>query len=589
MKRILLVALAIAALAFGMVPARAARNVPEMLAHAGDRFVPKAPGVTEDLTFVFGPFVIPAGQDSNRYSLDVPFSDGFITAVAPDLVDAKSGAVPSEQDAHIHHAHWLRITTDGTHEYYDENLMLSWVFGTGEEKTQGRLADRSRVERLYGAPEARNREYGIYIDGSTPNLLIYMIHNKTSAPLEVFVVLDVTFVHGTQTQLARLGRDMHPLDGTLWGETRTASAAYPRLSRGYTATTDGVAVASGGHTHPGGKGVVVTNQGPGGACSADLDGDGFAGVTILNSWKLDRIVGSSPFSEDYQMGATKFGWRAPIHKGDLLVQYAPHAVLPGPGATLLNYVSPDGLPHAHYQSMTYTGIYVDRLQVPNALPAANSGHLCDVSNYAASLIGADTFEVQGHSDAYPVGDAPIAALASRFNEHGTGATQGMLNHLWVGNPDRHCGVTEGIGESWNTGACEKAGDVQWTSERVDTDVVHVAAFVYVPGDLLSAAPLPRVTKGATLTFVNEDVAVNIRHSITSCRAPCSGYYVANYPQPDGVFDSGKLGNLDPIDGGLTGSDTAPIWQLPTADLAPGIYTYYCRIHPTMRGGFEVAA
>jgi plastocyanin len=582
MKRILIVALAIASLALGMVPATAARDVPAMLQHAGDRFVPQPAGFEEDLTFVFGPFVIPPGQDSNRYSLDVPFSNGFITAVAPDLVNVKDGAVPSEQEAHIHHAHWLRITTDGTHEYYDEQLLLSWVFGTGEEKTQGELADRARVERLYGGPAAANREYGIYIDGSTPNLLIYMIHNKTSSPLEVFVVLDVTFVHGTQTQLARLGRDMHPLDGTLWGETATANVAHQVLTRGYNATYDGIAVASGGHTHPGGKGVVVTNQGPNGACNADLDGDGFAGVTILNSWKLDRIQGSSPFSEDYQMGATKFGWRAPIHKGDKIVQYAPHAVLPGAGATLLNTISPDGLRHSHYQSMTYTGIYLDRLQLPG------TGTACTLANYQPYLIGPDTFDVQGHSASYPLAGPAVDALASRFNERGTGANEGMLNHLWVGNPDRHCGISEGSGESWNTGVCERANGLAWSPDRIDTDVVHVTAFVYVPGDLVSAMPLPRVKQGTALTFINDDVALNIRHSITSCLMPCNGVYVANYPQPDSVFDSGKLGNLDPIDGGLTGGDTVPVWKTP-ADLAPGVYTYYCRIHPTMRGAFEVTA
>jgi plastocyanin len=245
---------------------------------------------------------------------------------------------------------------------------------------------------------------------------------------------------------------------------------------------------------------------------------------------------------------------------------------------LLNHASPDGLLHAHYQSMTYTGIYVDRAQLPAPLIGG-----CAVADYAPTLIGADTFEAQGHSVAFPsIEDDRVAAIAGRYR---AGAAEGMLNHLWVGDPDAHCGVGSG-----QYAACEfqpNRPDPQWSTERIDTNVVHVGAFVYAPGDLSSSLPLPRVRKGTRLTFVNEDVAINVRHTITSCKVPCNGQYVANYPLPDGFFDSGKLGNLDPIDGGLTGADTVPVWTSP-ANLAPGLYSYYCRIHPWMRGAFEVA-
>jgi plastocyanin len=47
-----------------------------------------------------------------------------------------------------------------------------------------------------------------------------------------------------------------------------------------------------------------------------------------------------------------------------------------------------------------------------------------------------------------------------------------------------------------------------------------------------------------------------------------------------VFDSGQLGNAgQPTAGRVT-------WSTPT-DLPAGTYTYFCRIHPFMRGGFEV--
>jgi hypothetical protein len=98
--------------------------------------------------------------------------------------------------------------------------------------------------------------------------------------------------------------------------------------------------------------------------------------------------------------------------------------------------------------------------------------------------------------------------------------------------------------------------------------------------------------------VNDDVAIGVRHSVTSCTWPCNGAYFANYPGPDGVFDSGRLGNADYIDGGLVqenggplfsygpSRELSPVWSTPT-DLAPGTYVYFCRIHPRMRGAFEV--
>jgi hypothetical protein len=90
-----------------------------------------------------------------------------------------------------------------------------------------------------------------------------------------------------------------------------------------------------------------------------------------------------------------------------------------------------------------------------------------------------------------------------------------------------------------------------------------------------------VPQGTPLRFVNADQAYNNRHSVTTCPWPCNGPYVANYPLPDGVWDSGTLG-YDAIDGG----SPSPFAETP-ADLEVGKYAYFCRIHPWMRGAFEV--
>lgn len=593
-RRTVAAVIAASAVTLSLLPAMAdpsaQRDMVAILSQAHQRYIPKAAGTQEKLTYVFGPYVVPPGWDANRITLDLPLTTGFIVAVAPDLVDATSGRIPTEQEIHIHHAHWLRITTDPNHEYYATGL--SWVFGTGEEKSQGRLDDRSNVS-------LDEPTYGIPIDGTTPQTLIYMLHNKTPSPMEMYVVLDVDFIHGTRDQVvAATGRDIHPLTGTLWGQTRDATKDYPELRATYVATADGTAVAAGSHLHPGGKYTVVTNLGPDldpapgvqqPACAAaDPDGDGWPGVTLLKSRKIDRVEGATPYSEDYQQGVTKFGWRAPIHKGDVLRQYAPYAIFPpgDPRDPTGLYSSVDGLPHASFEAMTYTGIYVDRLAPPAALPA-DPAAMCTLDNFAPRMIGPDTFEAQSYSRNFPPRDAfgrmpaSVQALADRYE---TGVTAGMINHIWVGQPDPLCGLSTG-NPSFDAPCTTRAISI---GDYVDTDRVTISAFAYLPGDLNlgTEAMVPRVKAGTSLTFYNTDAALNIRHSITSCPAPCTGRYVSNYPLPDGRFDSGKIGNFDPIDGGLVGDDTRPIWETPK-DLATGLYTYYCRIHPFMRGAFEV--
>jgi plastocyanin len=49
-----------------------------------------------------------------------------------------------------------------------------------------------------------------------------------------------------------------------------------------------------------------------------------------------------------------------------------------------------------------------------------------------------------------------------------------------------------------------------------------------------------------------------------------------------LFDSGELGHGGPPAAGTI------TFATPT-NLAPGTYTYFCRIHPFMRGAFRVVA
>jgi hypothetical protein len=160
------------------------------------------------------------------------------------------------------------------------------------------------------------------------------------------------------------------------------------------------------------------------------------------------------------------------------------------------------------------------------------------------------------------------------------------------------------------------------------DRVTIRNFVYSQGDISrfgrSGRP-PQVRQGSSLTFVNEDAPLTLRfHTVTACRAPCNKSVGIGYPLANGPvdFDSGELGYGPTISettyasGGGTGSvpitaavpTPAPnekcaeiggligvlrngcvgevVYKTPKT-LSPGTYTYFCRVHPFMRGAFRV--
>jgi plastocyanin len=120
--------------------------------------------------------------------------------------------------------------------------------------------------------------------------------------------------------------------------------------------------------------------------------------------------------------------------------------------------------------------------------------------------------------------------------------------------------------------------------------IGIEEYEYEQGDLnqIGNPNPPRINFGQSLTFLNHDAepAENVFHTLTSCRAPCNrstgiAYPIANGPRS---FDSGQLGfNYAGFGAPAADRDT---WSTPKT-LKPGTYTYFCRVHPFMRGSFRV--
>jgi plastocyanin len=124
------------------------------------------------------------------------------------------------------------------------------------------------------------------------------------------------------------------------------------------------------------------------------------------------------------------------------------------------------------------------------------------------------------------------------------------------------------------------------SQRVPAGtVIPIVDFAYRLGNMaVGSSSVPAIPEGGTLTFRNDDASKGIYHTITACAAPCDRSTGIAYPIAKATiqFDSAELGLGGAPASGLT------TWQVPR-NLPPGTYTYFCRIHPFMRGAFRVLA
>lgn len=120
--------------------------------------------------------------------------------------------------------------------------------------------------------------------------------------------------------------------------------------------------------------------------------------------------------------------------------------------------------------------------------------------------------------------------------------------------------------------------------------IGIAAFGYYP-DRGFSGQRAGVKKGQSVRFTNLDAGASIFHSVTSCANPCNGRYgqsypLATWPSETQLGDSGQLGFGPPF---ATAAAQRASWTFTVPeDAAVGqVFTYFCRIHPAMRGALEV--
>ena len=483
---------------------------------------------TQRLTYRIGPFDIIPGQNDIDYQAiaQKPKVDGWITRIRPDLTYV-SGRVPRVDVIHLHHGVWLNMARrDATSPGLPERF-----FAAGEEKT------------IMSFPKGYAYEY----EASDPWLLNHMIHNLTPVPTKVYMVYEIDFIPKTSPK-ARGMKPVRPIwmdveNGSLYpvfnvkkGAGEKGVFTYPndqpaaygsgRKQNEWVADRDGVIVSTAGHLHPGGLHTDLWMRREG----AQISKPACASKSTKTARKRCRENAPRGRGSNAHLfrSDAKYYEPAGAVSWDVAMTGTPSdwAVKVRKGDTLWTSATYDSKRGAWWESM---GIMVAYM--------ADTGPGKDPFKKRVAFPGKPT---HGH-------------LAENDN-HGGGASNLPDPRKLADGPD------------------------------VSGGLVDILDFKYAMGDfsLAGQGRLPPVIRtGQSATFRNLENGQRRYHSITSCKPPCTAKTGIAYPLADGPvqFESNTLGSRTPASGALE-------WKTPN-NLKAGTYTYFCRIHPFMRGAFRV--
>ncbi len=472
---------------------------------------------------------------------------GYITRFKPSMVEIKPNGklvTPSVWDLHLHHVVWLRGGSP--------------TFASGEEKTHVKL------------PQG----YGLNVAGDANWIINQMIHNLgASDGRSVYITWQIDWVPDTGPRTDIAAADVRWLDVAglpqiypvfdaerdfdLDGDgeyvfpddvpTDPSAPGYGERGkisgqRQWTVPAGGATLIFGaGHLHPGGKSVdlFVTRN----------------GITKrLFRSKARYYEPAGAVSWDVSMTATPRDWRVSLQPGDVVSVNTTYDVRKA----------------SWYESMGIMPLAWSTADDPKAL---------------------DPFE-----------DA--AAFAEVIGRGGV-LTHGRLKE----NIDYKARKNLRLADPRKLKA----------KGKVPARGIDIRSFAYLKGGFTAVRGFPKglmrpptIPSGGAVTFNNLDALPSMPqteqawHSITSCKAPCNrgsgiGYPLANGPVS---FDSGQLGygtgTSSEVTTGTSTFTTPPLRARPAkgkrgkgakgkrARGARGTtYTYFCRIHPDMRGSIRV--
>jgi hypothetical protein len=497
------------------------------------------------LHFTYGPLAISPGANYNLIgpvTIEKPAYAGYMVRFAPDMVRA-DGRPPPTEEVMLHHATWVNTAKSG---------LTSPFAASGEEKS------------ILTAP----RGYGYLVDPTDTWQLNYMIHNATPRSETVWLTYDVDFVprdagaaHGIRNVvplwldvLRDSDRPTYPVFNVQRGyghvnrATGRRECAYPRErcaafdpygadqpgnGRGWDFTVPsglaGSLVSAVGHVHPGGLRTDLSV----------VRGARQRHVFISRAVYHDP---GGPLSWDLSMTATKPSWRVRVRAGDRLRVNATYE------SERASWYEGMGIVVAWIAPGDASGVDpFARVRVRRRVAPARRGRARRRARYR-----------------WVWKPAPIPI-------------DGAVTHGHLAENDNHGGRL-----------------ARPLPDRVggDVDSIGIANFHFSAGDLsdVQTNGIPRVKENSGVTFYNFDAAATIWHTITTCRLPCTGTTGVSYPLADTTpaLDSLVLGFAPTGVAIQPAANRGDFTIAPARDgLKPGTYTYFCRVHPFMRGAFKV--
>jgi hypothetical protein len=488
------------------------------------------------MKFAAGPYTVTPG--ANLILLDhnhvpKPHVNGYMVRMAPNLRYALPngkccGTIPRVDVIHLHHGVWLSSGASGQGEGNGAFGLYPFM-ASGEEKT------------AYEFPQG----YGYPVGGADLWVLNYMIHNLTAKQTRVYITYTINFVPQTDpasntiTPVHPIWMDveahhLYPVFNVHRFSGKDGKFTFPDMAKNpygggpplneFTVDHPGTLIGTAGHVHPGGLYDDLDLIRPG----VKPSGGAIPGTAGPDSVRLFRSNAHywdprGPISWDMAMQATAGNWRPQVKAGDVLRISATY------NSSRASWYEAMGIMVVWEAYDQQGGIdpFTHKLDQTGHI---THGHLAEDNN---------------HGGAYS-----LAMSAAKF-------------------PD-----------------CSRR-------------TVNISEFQFNPGDFTATGGnrcTPTIRQGQSLTFINNDASPaspgnpldpteaymkSVFHTVTACQNPCGLNTGISYPLANGKgnYDSGQLGLGTPASDKLS-------WSTPKT-LKPGLYTFYCRIHPFMRGVFRI--
>jgi len=542
------------------------------------------PGACERLKFAYGPLAIKPGQNDvlvEPITIQAPRRDGYITRFEPNLV-LPDGTVPPVEDVHLHHGTWLSNNAiyGGGEEGYGG---LGPFLAAGEEKTIGSWP----------------KGYGMPVSATDQWFLLYMVHSAVQEPMTAYITYEMDFIPAEKAEEAGID-PAH----TMWLDVRNSGYPVFNVQREYGG-------ADGKCTWPDEECAAFDPFGQ------KIPGQGEPGTGQGTPLKLPARGEPLGPIESFT-GGTLIGMGGHLHPGGLtddieLVRNGRSKRIFTSEAIYWDHqdsAKPGGPPTSWDLSMTVTGLPFWGIRVKPGDEIRISGTYDTERAATYENMGIAIGAIAPNEDGTPTAPGlnpfkarrlkgkictslnrrltvPVSKLRALRKRHGPNSkdpafcNRGLPTH---GHQEAN-GNHGGPGGTWNAQPGGQTSDVA------------VANFLYEPGDLttLSMTGVPQVKLGTNLRFTNIEGAA-IYHSITSCGFPCLGQTGAAFPLADGSTSSGRQLDFDSSELGFGTPGIGPAkqtlnWELPVTREegyeSGETVTYFCRIHPSMRGAFQV--